>query len=117
MWPKMFFLFSLILLLRCGPKVSVIQTDERSLYNPTAPSNVAIYFREPDFPYTEIGTIEAEGGKFVSNEKTFQSIKKAAAKIGGDAVIIIDRSKDTDWGIGTDPRTITTTRAIIIRFE
>ncbi len=58
---------------------------------PTNPSDIEIYYLEPGKSYTKIGMVEARGATLSSWKKVENYLRKEAAKIGGDAVIILEQ--------------------------
>lgn len=75
-----------------------VQRDPDFRYPPTNPSSVIIYDQmEPIRAYKEIGMIKIDDSLSISNKKGEKRVKRKAASIGGDAVIMTD--KDLSWYI------------------
>jgi uncharacterized protein YbjQ (UPF0145 family) len=59
---------------------------------------VSIYIEKPNFEYTVVGTVEARGMGFTNEardqELAIQALKKEAASIGADGVIISDSNQE-----------------------
>jgi len=104
--------FLLISSLSCAAPLSVIPINERQYYTPTAPSNV-----EPKIAFIEIAYIESGGNFLSTDEKTIEAIKKKAAQLGGDAIIIKEKMRETEYGLFSKPTTIKVMRVLVIRYE
>lgn len=62
-------------------------------FEPTRQRDVKIYYIEPEKPYIKIGMVEARGAPLSSWKKLENYLRKEAAKIGGDAVIILEQDR------------------------
>jgi len=60
-------------------------------YTPTKPKEVLIYYMPPTVEFEIIGEIEGAGAALASWNTVRNVMKKAAASIGGDAIIIVDK--------------------------
>lgn len=60
---------------------------------PTNPWDVEIYYLEPEKSYTKIGMVEAGGARLSSWKNVEKYLRKQAAKIGGDAIIILEQDR------------------------
>jgi hypothetical protein len=58
-------------------------------YAPTDPAKVVIYETIPPVPMEVIGEVSAEGAPAASWERVAEYVKEDAAKLGGDAVILL----------------------------
>lgn len=82
---------------------SVLETSEAThilsgqTYSATSPENVSIYIQKPDFEYVVIGIIEARGMGFSNEardqELAIQALKREAATIGANGVIISESTQ------------------------
>jgi len=90
--------FPLLLLTGCNT-VSTSNTQYLGLpnYPPTNPALVQILRKEPEQAHVQLGEVRAEPfSESVSAEKIETAIKKAGAKMGADAVVIVqDRTQVT----------------------
>ena len=59
-------------------------------YAPTNPDNVQIYNMPPSIAFEIIGEAEEEGG-MISYKIALSNMKKKAAAIGGDAIVLISK--------------------------
>jgi hypothetical protein len=69
-------------------------------YPPSDAASVSIYIAKPNFEYTVVGIVEARGMAFLTGgeardqELAIQALKKEAASIGADGVIISDSKQE-----------------------
>lgn len=112
---KLLLYFLFIFLASCAASLRVTSLGDRT-YPPTAPNRIEFYFSEPKLSFDEIAYIEAEGTILTSDEDTMNRIRKKAAQLGGDAVIIKEKGRETEYGLGTGPSTVKVVRAVVIRF-
>jgi hypothetical protein len=66
--------------------------------------HVDVLLFAPSRPFKQIGIVSAMGGAFSSDVAMDEKLQKAAADLGADAVVIVDRSQ----GIMTAPEVQTT---------
>lgn len=89
-----FTIFSLVLLILYFSCVrSRIMPQPNINFEPTNPSDVEIYYLEPEKSYIKIGMVEARGATLSSWKKVENYLRKEAAKIGGDSVIILEQDR------------------------
>lgn len=60
-------------------------------YPPTNPDKIQIFNLPPTVPFEIIGEVEGEGGKLFSYKIALSNMRKKAASIGGDAIVLISR--------------------------
>lgn len=69
-----------------------------SSYPPSDAADVTIYIAKPNFEYTVVGIVEARGMGFTNEardqELAIQALKREAASIGADGVIISDSNQE-----------------------
>lgn len=67
-------------------------------YPPSDATSVSVYIEKPNFEYTVVGIVEARGMGFTNEtrdqELAIQALKKEAASIGADGVIISDSKQE-----------------------
>lgn len=69
-------------------------------YPPSDAASVAIYITKPDFEYIVVGIVEARGhasitgGEARDQELAIQALKREAASIGADGVIISESKQE-----------------------
>jgi uncharacterized protein YbjQ (UPF0145 family) len=81
-------------------------------FPPIAVDAVSIYLQKPDFQYTVVGVVEARGMGFTNEardqELAVQALKREAASIGANGVIISGSSQDiagvSKYGTSTERR-------------
>jgi hypothetical protein len=73
-------------------------------YNPTDPKNVQVFNIAPTVEFEIIGEVEGRGAPAASWGKVEGSMRKKAASIGGDAVILISK-REPYSGTYTTPST------------
>lgn len=71
-------------------------------YAPTDPKEVNVYYFPPPSPFEIIGEVVAEGAPAASWERVENFMKREAARIGGDAIIFIER-RETFAGTYSTP--------------
>jgi hypothetical protein len=85
---KLIYLFIIAILVNGCATASV--TRYPSLYYPpTDPKNVAVYTNFPPAQYETIGKIEGSGAPAATWDSVAMEMRKKAAEIGGDAVVIL----------------------------
>lgn len=62
-----------------------------SSFTKNSPQDVQILNSEPDWPFVEVGYVEAKRGPFIQTTGLYEALQWRAAAIGADAVIV---SKD-----------------------
>lgn len=66
-------------------------------YAAISPENVSVYIQKPDFEYVVIGIVEARGMGFTNEardqELAIQALKREAATIGANGVIISESTQ------------------------
>lgn len=75
-------------------------------YPATQAEHVAILFEAPDKAFIVIGLVESHGmglTKTKEQERSMMALKKEAASIGADAVIITSSKNETVIGLNGDP--------------
>ena len=82
---------------------SALETSEAThmlsgqAYAAISPESVSIYIQKPDFEYVVIGIVEARGMGFTNEardqELAIQALKREAAAIGANGVIISDSTQ------------------------
>jgi hypothetical protein len=94
------FIYLLILccLLTGCASASVARYPSAHTYLPTNPNNVAVYTNFPPTEYETIGEIEGSGAPAATWGSVAWEMRKKAAEIGGDAVILL--MQDTPF-VGT----------------
>jgi len=60
---------------------------------PTDPKNIQVYYIPPTVPFELIGEVRGEGPPIASWDEVETAMKKAVAKIGGDAIVIVSRKE------------------------
>ncbi len=89
-----FTFISLVLLTLCFSCIrSRVMPQPDINFEPTRQWDVKIYYIEPEKPYIKIGMVEAEGAALSSWKNVENSLRKKAAKIGGDAVIVLEQDR------------------------
>jgi len=81
-------------------------------FPPTDATSVSIYIEKPNFAYTVVGIVEARGigltNEARDQELALQALKKEAASIGADGVIISDSNQEiagiSKYGTSTERR-------------
>lgn len=82
--------------------VGCISTDVHRLDHEVrpvrSPDSVAVFLEKPSQPYTVIAVIEADGkSMFDSFDDLRESVVAEAAKLGGEAVILVSESTDSEF--------------------
>jgi len=88
MGKKLFILFFLVMFVSCVS--SRMAKYPGFNYSPTNPSDLHIYHIPPPGSFEVIGEVEGEGG-MISYKIALSNMKNKAARIGGDAIVIIER--------------------------
>lgn len=60
-------------------------------YTPTQAKKVLMYYMPPTVPFEVIGEVTGEGAALASWRTVRKTMRRNAARIGGDAIIIIDK--------------------------
>jgi hypothetical protein len=74
------------------------------LYAPINPKNVEILRSAPSRPYQQMGEIHIQPHDNPSQKEIFKKFKKAAAKMGADAVILVADKSMLTGGPVADPK-------------
>ena len=104
---KLNFLILVLFLVHCVS--SGVTPYPQFNYPPTRPSVIQVYYMPPAVPFEIIGEVEGSGAALASWSTVRNYMRKKAASIGGDAIIIV--GKKTPY-IGTQ-RTPSTGNAFI----
>ena len=62
-------------------------------YSPTNPKNIKIYYKPPSAPFEIIGEVKSEGTSTDTLGRIERYMKKRAATIGGDGIILINKKE------------------------
>ena len=89
-YPKKLLLLVLVCLL-CNCVRSRIAPYPHYEYPPTNQNNVQVYYMPPAVPFEIIGEVGGYGAPAASWGRVENSMKKKAASIGGDAIILVIR--------------------------
>jgi len=60
-------------------------------YLPTRSNAIQVYYMPPTMPFEVIGEVEGSGAALASWNKVRNYMKKKAASIGGDAIVIVNK--------------------------
>jgi len=63
-------------------------------YAPTNPANVQVFNMKPPADFEVIGEVVGRGAPAASWDSVYSGMKKEAAKIGGDAIILIESKRE-----------------------
>jgi len=63
----------------------------QSNYPPTRPNVIEVYYMPPPVPFEVIGEVEGSGAALASWNTVRNYMRKKAASIGGDAIIIVSK--------------------------
>lgn len=88
---KYLYLLMVLLLLSIGCIRSKITPYPTAVYEATSPEDVEVYYLIPTISFEVIGEVEVRGAPATSWERVEGRLKGEAAKIGGDAVILVSR--------------------------
>lgn len=77
-----------------GPKVYVSKTGHREVLPPTSPDAVEVLKTKPDRPYYEVASLYAARFKIKNVFQIPNDLKKDAAVLGADAVVITSEGND-----------------------
>jgi hypothetical protein len=97
----------IVLLVCCCTLLVGCVSTTSNLYNPgvvhspTNISNVAVYKTQPEFEFIKIGEITVDDCKDWSQAES--ALKREAAKIGADAVVVIDTQTSQRGGLVGGP--------------
>jgi len=94
-----------LLLAGCSPVSDVVRLDP----TPRAqrlPADVQVLASDPRQPYREIALVEVSGGVLPSLSTLTRALREEAARLGGDAVVIMGRSEGRSKGPGLLARVI-----------
>ena len=73
-------------------------------YPPTDPAQVQILRTEPTQPHVQLGQVQAEpSSSSVSNAEIEQALQKVAAKMGADAVVVVQDTTQVTGAYVTGP--------------
>jgi hypothetical protein len=86
--PRKIFLLAVCVILTGCATASVARYPNAQNIPPTNPANVSVYTNFPPVQYEIIGEIEGSGDQFASWDMVSDEMRKKAAEIGGDAVVI-----------------------------
>ncbi len=78
-----------LILTGCMVKVEAKRYPDAGLYAPVAYQSVAILRSPPSRSYEALGEIHLQSNSDLSQKTIFKKLKKAAAKIGADAVVLV----------------------------
>lgn len=83
------FLCALLILSGCMAKVETRRYPDAGLYAPVAYQSVAVLRSPPSRSYQALGEIHLQSDSDLSQKTIFKKLKKAAAKMGADAVVLV----------------------------
>jgi hypothetical protein len=63
-------------------------------YPITDPSKIQVYNMKPPVDFDVIGEVEGKGAPAASWDSVYGAMKKEAAKIGGDAIVIVESKRE-----------------------
>ena len=69
-------------------QAEVVRLSTAGPYGPVAPSLVAVFRTPPQQPYTEVAMVSVKGWKSISANELLAALKKEAAAIGANAIIL-----------------------------
>jgi hypothetical protein len=83
----------------------------------TPPEQIKFYGEQrPTCPYKEVGSVNAEGGIFVSWNRVVQRAREKAHELGGDAIIGVNQKTRITGAIDGTTTESTALRGNVIRF-
>ncbi|MFB0562274.1 MAG: hypothetical protein ACETWM_13805 [Candidatus Lokiarchaeia archaeon] len=88
---KYFYPLMILLLILIGCISSKITPYPTAYYEPTYPEEVEVYYLIPTTPFEVIGEVQVSGAPAASWRRVGERLKNEAAKIGGDAVILVSK--------------------------
>lgn len=86
-----FLVFVILFLINCAS--SRVTPYPQFDYSPTQAKKVQVYHMPPTPPFEIIGEIEGSGAALASWGTVRDIMRKAAASIGGDAIIIVEKKR------------------------
>ena len=94
-----------LLLAGCSPVSEVVQLDLTPRPQ-RLPAEVQLLASDPRQPYREIALVEVSGGALPSLSTLTRVLREEAARLGGDAVVIMGRYEGKPKGSGLLARVI-----------